>query len=63
MRAEIELSDDEEASAPDSMIVALNDFYCDRSELEEEVKDKLERMLPRPIPEFVRDLNVWTSSR
>lgn len=63
MRAEIELGDDEEASAPVSMIVALNDFYYDRSELAEQAEDKLERMLPKPIPEFVRDLNVWTSSR
>ena len=32
---EIALSDDEEASASVSMIVALNDFYYGRSELDE----------------------------
>ena len=43
---EIALSDDEEASASISMIVALNDFYCGRSELTEEAEDELDRLAP-----------------
>ena len=38
---EIALSDDEEASASISMIVALNDFYYGRSELTEEAEDEV----------------------
>ena len=49
---EIALSDDEEASASVSMIVALNDFYCGRSELTEEAEDELDRLAPGMIPEF-----------
>ena len=60
---EIALSDDEEASASVSMIVALNDFYYGRSELTEEAEDELDRMAPGLIPEFVRNLNAWTKSR
>ena len=60
---EIALSDDEEASASASMIVALNDFYYGRSELTEEAEDELDRMAPGLIPEFVRNLNAWTKSR
>ena len=40
------LSDDEEASASISMIVALNDFYYGRSELTEEAEDEFDRMAP-----------------
>ena len=50
---EIALSDDEEASASVSMIVALNDFYYGRSELTEEAEDELDRLvtlLPDPGP-------------
>ena len=60
---EIALSDDEEASASVSMIIALNDFYYGRSELTEEAEDELDRMAPGLIPEFVRNLNAWTKSR
>ena len=60
---EIALSDDEEASASISMIVALNDFYYDRSELTEEAEDEFDRMAPGLIPEFVGNLNAWTKSR
>ena len=60
---EIALSDDEEASASISMIVALNDFYYGRSELTEEAEDELDSMAPGLIPEFVRNLNAWTKSR
>ena len=60
---EIALSDDEEASASVSMIVALNDFYYGRSELTEEAEDEFDRMAPGLIPEFVRNLNAWTKSR
>ena len=60
---EIALSDDEEASASISMIVALNDFYYGRSELTEEAEDEFDRMAPGLIPEFVRNLNAWTKSR
>ena len=60
---EIALSDDEEASASVSMIIALNDFYYGRSELTEEAEDELDRAAPGMIPEFVRNLNAWTKSR
>ena len=50
---EIALSDDEEASASISMIVALSDFYYGRSELTEEAEDELDRLAPGMIPEFV----------
>ncbi len=60
---EIALSDDEEASASVSMIVALNDFYYGRSELTEEAEDELDRLAAGMIPEFVRNLNAWTKSR
>ena len=60
---EIALSDDEEASASVSMIVALNDFYYGRSELTKEAEDELDRMAPGLIPEFVRNLNARTKSR
>ena len=60
---EIALSDDEEASASISMIVALNDFCYGRSEFTEEAEDELGRMAPGLIPEFVRNLNAWTKSR
>ena len=60
---EIALSDDKEASASVSMIIALNDFYYGRSELTEEAEDELDRMAPGLIPEFVRNLNAWTKSR
>ena len=60
---EIALSDDEEASASVSMILALNDFYYRRSELTVEAEDELDRLAPGMIPEFVRNLNTWTKSR
>ncbi len=60
---EIALSDDEEASASVSMIVALNDFYYGRSELTEEAEDELDRLAAGMIPEFVRNLNAWTCQR
>ena len=60
---EIALSDDKEASASVSMIIALNDFYHGRSELTEEAEDELDRMAPGLIPEFVRNLNAWTKFR
>ena len=60
---EIALSDDDEASASVSMIVALDDFYYGRSELTEEAEDELDRLAPGMIPEFVRNLNAWTKSR
>ena len=48
----IALSDDEEASASISMIVASSDFYYGRSELTEEAEDELDRLAPgtRPAP-------------
>ena len=60
---EIALSDDEEASASISMIVALNDFYSGCSELTEEAEEELDRLAPGMIPEFARNLNAWTKSR
>ena len=60
---EIALSDDEEASASISMIVALNDFYYGRSELTEEAEDELDRLAPGMIPEFVHNLNACIKSR
>ena len=59
----IALSEDGEASASVSMILALNDFYYARSELTEEAEDELDLMAPGLIPEFVRNLNAWTKSR
>ena len=60
---EIALSDDEEASASISMVIALYDFYCGRSELTEAAEDELDRLAPEMIPDFVRNLNAWTKSR
>ncbi len=60
---EIALSDDEEASASVSMIVALNEFYCGGSELTEEAEDELDRMAPGLIPEIVCNLNASTKFR
>ena len=60
---EIALSDDEEASASVSMIVALSQIHDGRSELTEEAEDDLDRLAPGLIPEFVRNLNAWTKSR
>ncbi len=60
---EIALSDDDEASASVSMIIALNDFYYGRSELTEEAEDEFDRLAPGMIPKFVRNLNAWTKSR
>ena len=60
---EIALSDDEEASASISMIVALNDFYYGRSELTQEAEEEFDRMATGLIPEFVRNLNAWTKFR
>ena len=56
-------SDDDEASASVSMIVALNDFYYGRSELTKEAEDEFDRTAPRLIPRFVRTLKAWTRSR
>ena len=60
---EIVASDDEEASASITMIVALNDIYDGRSALTEEAEDELDRLAPGMIPEVVRNLNAWTKSR
>ena len=60
---EIALTDDEEASASISMIVALSEIHDGRSELTEEAEDDLDRLAPAMIPEFVRNLNAWTKSR
>ena len=43
---EIVRSDDEEASASISMIVALNDMYRGRLELTEEAEEELDRLAP-----------------
>ena len=60
---EIALSDDEEASASISMVIALFDIYCGRSELTEEAEDELDLLAPGMIPDLVRNLNAWTKSR
>ena len=60
---EIVQSDDEEASASISMVNALFDIYCGRSELTEEAEDELDRLAPGMIPDFVSNLNAWTKSR
>ena len=52
---EIVRSDDEEASASISMIVALNDMCHGRLELTEEAEEELDRLVPGLIPEFVRN--------
>ena len=56
-------SDDEEASASITMIVALNDICAGRSALTEEAEDELDRLAPGMIPEVVRNLNAWTKCR
>ena len=60
---EIALSDDEEASASVSMIIALNDFLLRPVGADGRAEDELDRMAPGLIPEFVRNLNAWTKSR
>ena len=60
---EIVASDDEEASAAITMIVALNDICDGRSALTEEAEDELDRLAPGMIPEVVRNLNAWTKCR
>ena len=50
----IALSDDEEASASISMIVASSDFYYGRSELTEEAEDELDRLAPMATEESAR---------
>ena len=59
----IALSDDDEAAASVSMILAMNAFDCGESELTEEAEDELDRTAPELIPAFVRNLNAWTKSR
>ena len=59
----IALSDDDEAAASVSMILAMNAFDCGESELTEEAEDELDRKAPELIPAFVRNLNVWTKRR
>ena len=60
---EIAVSEDEEAAASVSMVIAMNDFYYGRSAMTEEAEDELDRLAPGMIPEFVRNLNAWTKSR
>ena len=45
------------------MIVALSDSCYGRSDLTEEAEEKLGRLAPGLIPEFVRNLNAWRKSR
>ena len=59
----IVLSDDQEAAASVTLIIAMNEFYHGRSELTEEAIDELDRKAPSLIPDCVRHLNVWTKSR
>ena len=60
---EIALSEDEEASASVSAILALSELHDGRSKLTEEAKDDLDRLAPELIPVFVVNLNAWTKSR
>ena len=59
----IALSDDEEASASVSTIVALYDLLRGRSDIADEAEAELDRQAPQQIPQIVRDLNAWTKSR
>ena len=52
------LSDDEDAAASVTLIIAMNEFYHGRSELTEEAIDELDRTAPALIPDCVRNLNV-----
>ena len=56
-------SGDREAAAAINMIVALSDSCYGRSDLTEEAEEKLGRLAPGLIPEFVRNLNAWRRSR
>ena len=60
---EIALGDDEEAAASVSMILAMNAFDLDESELTEEAQDELDSMAPEMIHAFVRNLKAWTKAR
>ena len=60
---QIVLSDDEEAAASLNLILAMNEFSRGRSELSEEAIADLTLRAPTLIPDFVRNLNVWTKSR
>lgn len=59
----IALSDDEEASASISTIVALYDLLRGRSDITDEAERELDRLAPGLIPDIVRDLNAWTKSQ
>ena len=56
-------SDDEEAVASVSMILAMNALDCGESEFDEAAEEELDELTPELIPEFVHNLNAWTKSR
>ena len=60
---QIARSGDREAAASINMIVALSDSYYGRSDLTEEAEEKLRRLAPGLIPEFVGNLHAWRMSR
>ena len=59
----IALSDDDEAAASVSMILAMNALDHGESEFDEEAEDELDLLAPALIPKFVRSLNAWTKRR
>ena len=48
---EIVESDDEEAAATVSLILTMNEFYCDRYDLSDAAMDEVDRTMPDMIPE------------
>jgi uncharacterized protein len=56
-------SDDEEATASVSMIIAMNQIDDGTSELTEGAIDEIDQIGPDLIPQMVRTLNSWTKSR
>lgn len=60
---QIARSDDREAAEALNLIIALSDSCRGRSELTEENEQKLRRLAPGLIPEFMDNLYAWRKSR
>ncbi|MXW93757.1 MAG: UPF0149 family protein [Rhodospirillaceae bacterium] len=60
---QIARSDDREATAALSMMVALSESRRGRSDLTEEAEEKLRRLAPELIPNLVCKLHAWRNSR
>ena len=62
-REAISDSEDEEAVASVSMILAMNALDCGESPFDEAAEDELDDLAPELFPELVHKLNNWTKSR